>query len=491
MAKVKRLLCILAAMVIVLFPSAVLADGLIPAVNAYSNTPVFYFMFATVVVIEVVCLRLWLGRMPLPALLWRVVLLNAASSYAGYLLMRSSWRPDFSSVWRQAIPFFFLTLCVELPLLLLLFRRVAKSWRQKLLAGTAANVLSYIFLVAAEQPVTAVWLSRLNSADRRTLDQWTNTQMLAQTTGLIYGTEGFPHRLRVFDPREGRWHSVTNCPPIDPRYWDVEGDVVAFMHYQEKGYAYNDLTVRRLPEFAAVAEIVVANATNSQSGGWELKISPDRRKLAVLVPRHELCAPLGEGSYRFFGMTCDLAVYEMTSGRLLGVSPRKALRELCWLPDSRHVLFRSLRKPELHELTTLEHGWQMKYPDTDRIFSDATTFAYDIEAGSVDYFGAMPPTHLASEAGRLIYRADPDGVCIVDPAAGLTNQVQIGSLGLRDVVISPDGRFAIVYLRLTSPMAYLGYPVIVDLSDPSRRHYLDGFDYRLEWTTDWRSRTGL
>jgi hypothetical protein len=50
--------------------------------------------------------------------------------------------------------------------------------------------------------------------------------------------------------------------------------------------------------------------------------------------------------------------------------------------------------------------------------------------------------------------------------------------------VSPDGRFALVYLRLTNPMAYLGYPVIVDLRDPSRRHYLEGFDYRWLWTTD-------
>jgi len=32
-------------------------------------------------------------------------------------------------------------------------------------------------------------------------------------------------------------------------------------------------------------------------------------------------------------------------------------------------------------------------------------------------------------------------------------------------------------------MAYLGYPTIVDLGNPQRRHYLDAFDYRLDWTT--------
>ncbi len=483
----KRFSRLLAALAFVLSPSAVLADGLLPAINAYSNTSVFYFMFAVVVLIETACIRLWLRRVPLLAVLWRVVLLNAVSSFAGYLLMRSNLRPEFSDVWQQAIPFFFLTLCVELPLLLILFVRAPASWGRKLLAGTIANVLSYVFLVAAERPVEDVWLARLSAADGRTLAQWTNTQMLAQTTGLIYGTESSPgsphHRLRVFEPRANRWHSLTNCPPIDPRNWEVEGDLVAFKHLLEKNYAPNDITVRKLPGFAPVAEISVPTATNSESG-WALKISPDRTKLAVLVPLHGLPARLGEASHGRLGITCDLVVYDITSGKVLCRSPRKALRGLCWLPNSRHVLFTSLRSQELLELTALEKGWERKYPDADRRFSDAPTYAYDIQTGSVDYFGAMESPQLAAQGGRLVYRAEPDGAFILDPATGQTNKVQIGWLGHRDPIVSPDGRFAVVYLTLANPLSYLGYPAIVDLSAPTRRHFLGGFDYQLKWTVD-------
>jgi len=110
-----------------LLPSLACADGLIPAVNAYRDNEAFYFIFTLVVLLESLCVRLWLRRTHFAAVLWRVALINAASSLAGLLLMRSAWRPDFTAVWKQAIPFFFLTLIVEWPLLWLLFLRFVSS----------------------------------------------------------------------------------------------------------------------------------------------------------------------------------------------------------------------------------------------------------------------------------------------------------------------------------------------------------------------------
>ena len=484
----KRSLCLLAAFVM---PSVAVANGLIPAINAYRNTPEFGFIFAIVVLLETVCVRLSLRRLHFVSVLWRIILVNGVSSFAGYLLMRSPLRPDFTAVWQQAIPFFFLTLCVELPLLLLLLMGHPASRRRKLLVGLFANVLSYTFLIVAERPVEAVWLDRLRAEDQRVLQQWADTAMLAGSTGVIYGTEsgsGLPHRLRVFNPREQTWHSLTNCPPIDPRYWDAEGDLVAFKHYQEQGYTFADITVRRLPDFAVVTELSVTNAMNSQSG-WDLQISPDRTKLAVLVPLHEISAPLGGTSYRCFGMTCDLVVYDISTGRLVGVSPRKAFAGLCWLPDSRRVLFTSLRNEALHEATRLEQGWKKKYPDADKLFSDAPTYAYDCRTGTVKYFGEIPSVQLAAQAQQLVYRCEPDSVCTLDPATSKTNRVPIGPLGYQDIGVSPDGRFAIVPLTLKSPLGYLGNPTIVDLQDPTRRYYIAGFDYRLDWTMETGGRT--
>lgn len=488
----RRYLYILAVVITFVWPPLALADGLIPAINAYRNTPEFYFVFAVVVLIEAVVIRLWVRQMPLASVLWRILVLNAASSLAGYVLMRSRLQPDFWRVWQQAIPFFFLTLCVELPLLLILFRRAPGLLRMKIGVGTVANVLSYAFLILAERPIEGVWLERLRAVDHGILDKWADTKMLTESSGLIYGTEsgpGLPHRLRFFNPREQKWHSLTNCPPIDPRYWDIEGDLAAFKHYQEKQYTYQDISVRRLPDFDLVSEISVSNAFNSQSG-WDLGISPDRTKLAALVPLHEIKAPLRGSSYRSFGMTCDLIVYEISTGRLIGASPRKALRGVCWLPDSRRVLFTSLRDESLHDVTMLDAGWQKKNPEAYSVFADAPTYVYDTENETVAFFGKMKAPHLASEAAQLAYVCEPDSVVTLDPTTSRTNQVQIGRLGYwREMTISPDGRFAIVYLTLRNPMAYSGYPTIVDLKNPLRRYYLDGFTYRLDWTTETGGRT--
>ena len=487
----KRYSHILTAACLALSPSLALANGFIPAVNAYRNTLAFWFVFAVVVLIESVCARMWLRPIHLVSAVWRVLVLNAVSSLAGYLLMRSPLHPDFMHVWQQAIPFFLLTLCVELPLVLVFFPESPASRRQKLLLGTIANVLSYAFLILAERPVESVWLGRLRAADRRVLEQWVDTEMLSHAVGLIYGTEsgpGLPHRLRYFDPREQKWHSMPECRPIDPRYWDVEGDVVAFRHSQEVGYSYRDITVSRLPTFEILTEISVTNAINSQSG-WDLLISPDRTKLAVLVPLHEISAPLRGPSYRCFGMTCDLLIYDIRSGKLIGISSRKAFRGLCWRPDSQGVLFTSLRNESLHNLTMLEEGWKRTYPDADKQFSDAPTYIYDIESGSVEYFAEMQTIHLATQAGRLAYTSGNDTICMLDPNTGETKTVNVGRLGYRDITISPDGRLAVAHFTLSPPLAYLGYSTIVDLAQPERRYYIDGFDYRLDWTTDGDSRT--
>ncbi len=467
-------------------PPAAWANALIPAVNAYRNTSVFYFLFGGILLIEAGCFRLGLRRMHLASILWRVLLLNAASSLAGWLLMRSDLRPMFMDLWQQAIPFFLLTLVVELPLVFLLFRRMPATWQQKLMVGVVANILSYAFLIMAERPVEAIWLDRLQAADKQVLEQWTNTQVLAEAQGLVYGTwsgPNLPHRLRVLDPRQGAWRVLRNCPPLHPGFWDVEGDILAIAHYQEAGYDPGAITVRRLPDFAVVSEICATNALNSQSG-WRLQISPDKTKLAVLVPRHEMRAPLRDPSYRIFGMTCDLLVFDITNGQEIARCPRPALRGLCWTPDSRRVLFNSLRDESLHDVTMLGADWKKKYPDADKQFADAPTYAYDVAAGTVEYFGEMEALFLAPQSGGLVYKGAADTLRNLDVATGKTADVRIDPLSARpDLAMAPDGQFAIVHITLSNPMAYMGYPVIVDLRDPARRYRLpDGFDYRFDWT---------
>lgn len=481
----KRYSQIFLAAVLLLWPLLAMANGLIPAVNAYRNTLAFWFVFAVVVLLEAVCVRLLLRPIHLISAIWRIFVLNAVSSVAGYLLMQSPLRPNFMHVWQQAIPFFFLTLSVELPMLLLLFRQSPASWRQKLLYGTIANVLSYTFLILAEEPVEFVWLDRLRLADQRVVAQWVDKDLLFNAPGVIYGTEsglGLSHRLRYFNLREQKWYPMRKCPPIYPHYWDIEGDIVAFKLYQEGQYSCQDITVCRLPDFEILAKISVTNAVNREYG-WGLQISPDRTKLAVLIPLHWISAPLSGSSYRCFGTTCELVVYDIKTAQIVGVCPRKASRNVCWLPDSKGVLFTSMRNASLYDFTMLEKEWKKKYPDADKQYSDAPTYSFDIRTGSVNYFGEMKSVQLAAQAGKLAYVTASDTICLLDPTTSVTNSVHVGHLGFMGITISPDARRVIAPFFLSHPF-YWGYPAIADLTQPERRHTIDGFHDRLDWTTE-------
>ena len=80
--------------------------------------------------------------------------------------------------------------------------------------------MSYMLLIVAEGPLVATDCA----------------QPMEEFCG--NGTEsgpGQPHRQRFFNPREQKWHSLPNCSRIDPRCWEVEGDLVAFKQYQEQG----------------------------------------------------------------------------------------------------------------------------------------------------------------------------------------------------------------------------------------------------------------
>jgi hypothetical protein len=92
--------------------------------------------------------------------------------------------------------------------------------------------------------------------------------------------------------------------------------------------------------------------------------------------------------------------------------------------------------------------------------------------------------HLAAQSKQLFFKQEPDSITIQDLERGGTRKVVIGRLGYRDIVVAPDGRFAVVPLTLTHPLAYLGYPTIVDLNDPTKRYYLEGFDYCVDWTAE-------
>src|SRR5262245_34997376 len=176
-------------LVLLLSPSVCWANGWISGVNAFRTTPDFYVIFAAIVAVEWIVLWRALRTMGTFGALWRVLAINAASSGAGDILFRIGWAPSSGTVWVQAIPFFFLTVAIELPLLLLLLRKWGAGWRLVSLIALAANVASYALLVAIDRPVRQAWLSRIWADNQKIVRQWTNTQMFSKAKGRLYATE--------------------------------------------------------------------------------------------------------------------------------------------------------------------------------------------------------------------------------------------------------------------------------------------------------------
>jgi hypothetical protein len=95
----------------------------------------------------------------------------------------------------------------------------------------------------------------------------------------------------------------------------------------------------------------------------------------------------------------------------------------------------------------------------------------------------MNSPHLASQTQALAWRSGDDTVFLHDLGAGKEVSFSVGRLGHMDISISPDGRFVVAPLVLESPLGYYGNPTIVDLRNPSRKHYL-GRDYRFKWVAE-------
>lgn len=466
-------------------PSACLANGWVSGVTAFRQTPEFYFIFSAIVLIESIIIWFWLRPINPLAVFWRVLALNTVSSLAGDVLFRLDWTPRSGDLWRQAIPFFLVTIALEIPLARALFRKRPETWRRAALIFVSANVASYVLLMAIDRPVRAVWLNNLRAADRKIFSEWTNAQMLAEAPGRIYATEsasgGPAHRLKFFDFTSRRWQSVSNSPALDPRYWHVEGDLLAFLTYGDPA-SHGVIKLTTLPGCAEIRELRLPG-TSYGYNSWDIAISPDRARLAVLAPLHEIRGPLSGSSYQVLGHTHALIVFDLATGAAT-IGPRKAAGNLCWLPDSRTILFHSFRDEKLHEITTLPKGWKKEYDlaKPGSPFLEPPVFAYRLDSGTVEPFANTPAPRLAADANQLAFQDNTGALRLFTLADKSSRRVALGQkLGAGSPEVSPDGRFALVPLALNPYFSRWGHPAIVDLNDPTRRYYFGPTIYRVVW----------
>jgi hypothetical protein len=491
-----------------LTPAVALADGVSPILNLFHKDTWLPATLVTVLIIliESALLRLRVKQIRYIDTLWRCVVINIASSAAGSVLLLGLGRDSYflwDSTW-LVLPLFLLTLVTEIPLLRLLYKQVALSWKRAVALGVGINLASYAVVFAAEIGLFIGMMAFAGHSDRKELAQWVHPELLTHSTGQIYATESTPdgsHRLRLLDTRTAHWLSLTNCPSLDPNRWDVEGRTCAFGRWPAQGAARETVVIASLPEFSIVREVSLSALVDPQSdrssnrqGISDLALSPDAKKLAVLFQVADAVAYKDNSSHFELGPKCILAVYSVDSGQQLSRASRYASGSgLCWFPDSSAVLFTSFKDEAVYKTAPTEVrgdvGVGIGYAKSGRF--KMGLFSFNVTTGEVRWFteGIRPAV---SAASRQFIIRDGDTLRIVDTQGRSRVCEGISRIGYSPAVLSPCGKLVLAQTLRHQAFFAGGRLTVIDLAHPTLRHIVaDNLVYRFKWTTTGEGPPGV
>ena len=481
-------------------PGAARANGIAPVLNFFHPDAWLGACLATLVIIllESLLLRWRLKGTSFPGALWRSLVLNIASSLTGSGLLLLFSRDSFF-LWQTAsfiLPLFLITLVTEIPLLRVLFRAPELPWKRSILLGCGINITSYATVIFLEMGLLIGWFSYAGYLDRRDTEAWNNPQLLQQASGLIYnsGWAGPDCVLRVFDPHRGSWSSFANCPLMDRRGWDVEGDTFAFVEETTDGGNAANVSVVRLPDFQPILEITPSmfSKVNDNDGQRviDLAISPDRTQLAVLMRTGETVAPKDTHSHYRLGDKCKLIVFSLVSGQETARASRWASDcKLCWFSDSRRILFSSFDDESLYGLKVNEKSslvsYGIGYAAKGRFKS--SLYAFDLRTGRSNYFADGFNPSLATATGDILIQ-DEVSVVLRDASGKLLQRVDVESIGSGGAVVSPSGKLILAEIERRSSFSPYGRFVLLDRSKPQVRHIVgENHGPRVDWTSEGKT----
>ncbi len=483
-------------MFLLLAPTAAFADGVSPILNFFHKDTWMPASIITLAIILLESLLLWwrIKRVRFVGVLWRTILLNVASSLTGSVFLIAFSRDSFFMLQSMSLvlPLFLITLLTEIPLLHALFKNVPLSWIRAVILGCGINVASYVAVFVLEIGLLFGWIAYEGHLDKKDAKEWNNPGYLKQASGLIYAIEsvGSKYRLRVFDPQNPHWVSLTNCPLLDPRIWDVEGDICAFIQGTTDEWKDRHLIVCRLPDFTTLLDLPPTQLAGIVVDNWQgvtdVAVSPDRKKLAVLFRQADAVAQRDDSSFYDLGSKCKLIVIDLVSGQVLARASRWASdSRLCWLSDSRRVLFSSFDDESVYQTTTAEIRGSRSLGighARDRKFKQST-YLFDVETASAAHFSDGCNPSMAEATGAILMR-DQSGLMLVDSLGNTLARVSTSAVAFGKVVLSPSGTMILAEVNRHQPFYAGAVLVILSNSRPDVRHIVDdSFCYRIDWTT--------
>jgi len=485
-------------LILLLIPSAALADGVSPILNFFHKDTWFPASIVTLVIILVEggLIRWRVGQTSWARSLWVSLVINLASSSVGSILLLAFGRGSFF-MWdtmSMVLPLFLITLATEIPLLHTLLKQIPISWRRASVLGIGINLVSYAVVFAIEIGLLFAWLSYAGHQDRKELAEWQNPRLLGQMTGVIYATEskGGTHKLRSYDIRTQKWVSISNSPSFDPNKWDIKGLVFVFEPWNTDDWKNRRLVISRLPDFSVIHEIGLETFMDHQfdspsdwQGVVDLALSPDAKRLAILFRYSDTVAYKDRSSFYALGSKCKLVIIDVDSGKELARAPRWASDfGLCWLGDGRTILFSSFNDEKLYDTQKSEVRGDTSYGigySEDEKFSQSI-FAYSPDTGGVARFADGHNPVLVSHKGLVLVREGFDTLRLLDSSGKERSRIKVPRLWGRGVVISPDGSLILAGIQRHSPFYAGGVPLLFNISNPDIRHVLNGdFSYKYKW----------
>jgi len=263
-------------------------------------------------------------------------------------------------------------------------------------------------------------------------------------------------------------------------------------HY---GFSKDDhkfLKIYSLPRNTQIHEISLTEFVKLQPGTDAtfscVRISPDRKKLAVLLRVEWIQGYRDSAGFSVLGGKCKLFILDTHTGRIIATTPRWAsdYEAPCWLPDSGSVLFSSYRDERLYEgdISDKERGKVYNADDKKDSRFASGLYKFDLTEGSVKWFGEGKYPRL-DIANNSIVMPVKDGVRILEIATGRETITQIQGLAAGHPVIpSPDGRFLLCFIK---GHAKEYYPAVVAPKDPNMRCAIDNNMADSVWKCCWSS----
>jgi hypothetical protein len=467
---------------LIVFSSPAYAHILVPIPNYFSRDSLRDAAIWMIVIILVQSLLLkWrIREISYSGSLWRSVLINIVFSAAVSLLLPE---PGFNPF--IIVQYSFISLIVSVPLLYFLYSRMGMSWTRSLRIGLLLTFVSYVAFIVLLSATQAVNWGAEILLDRYQISKWNDSQMLRASSGRIYASYfpklgKFDYRFSYFDTKIMGWRDIGHINDIDAFHWDIEGDILAYTvgHFGFFKDNHKFLRIYSLPGNTQIHEISLSEFVKLEAGTdanfYHVKISPDRKKLAVLLDVGWVQGYRDRAGFSVLGVKFKLFILDTHTGRIIATVPRWAsgYEAPCWLPDSGSVLFRSYRDEILYEGDISDKGRGKVYnaDDTKDPRFASGLYKFDLAEGSVKWFGEGKYPRLDIANNSIIMLVN-EGVRILDIATGRETITRIQGLTAGHPVIpSPDGRFLLCFIE---GHAKEHYPVVVAPKDPNQRCAID------------------